>query len=140
MTIQISVLIWTVICFCLLMLILDRLLFRPIHAFMDKRNERLRLAQEKKTRHEEQLKALEEEHEAAVEEARLTAEREAQERLELARREAAAAVEAAEARRAESVSRTQAEIETERIEMTEKLSGSVDDLARIFAEKLTIGL
>jgi len=139
-TIQISVLIWTVICFCLLMLILDRLLFRPIHALMDARNERIRLAREKKALHEERLLAQENEHKAALEAAALDAARQAQDKLELARREASDAVEKAEARRFESINETKAAIETERKEMTEKLSGSVDDLARSFAEKLTIGL
>lgn len=40
MTIQPSVLIWTIINFCLFMLVADRLLFRPILAFMDKRREK----------------------------------------------------------------------------------------------------
>ena len=140
MTIQISVLIWTIICFCLLMLILDRLLFRPIHAFMDARSERLRLAREKKSRHEALLAEQEAERSAAAEAAQLSLARETQEKLEDARREAAAAVEAAEAGHLERIEETKAAIETERKEMTEKLSGRVDDLARSFAEKLTIGL
>ena len=41
MTIQISVTVWTIICFLLLMLILDRLLFRPLLGFMDKRREKI---------------------------------------------------------------------------------------------------
>lgn len=41
MTIQISVTIWTVLCFLALMVILDRLLFRPILSFMDKRREKI---------------------------------------------------------------------------------------------------
>lgn len=40
MAIQPSVLIWTIINFCLFMLVADRLLFRPILAFMDKRREK----------------------------------------------------------------------------------------------------
>lgn len=41
MSIQISVTIWTVICFVLMMLILDRLLFRPMLSFMDRRREKI---------------------------------------------------------------------------------------------------
>lgn len=47
MTIQLPVLIWTVICFLLLMLILDRLLFRPMLSFMDERKARIDRAAEK---------------------------------------------------------------------------------------------
>lgn len=41
MTIQISVTVWTILCFIALMLILDRLLFRPLLGFMDKRREKI---------------------------------------------------------------------------------------------------
>ena len=41
MTIQLSVTIWTVICFAALMVILDRLLFRPLLDFMDRRREKI---------------------------------------------------------------------------------------------------
>ena len=41
MTIQINVLLWTVICFCAFMLILWRLLLKPMLAFMDARKARI---------------------------------------------------------------------------------------------------
>ena len=41
MSIQISVTVWTILCFLALMLILDRLLFRPLLSFMDKRREKI---------------------------------------------------------------------------------------------------
>ena len=41
MNIQISITVWTIICFVVLMLILDRLLFRPLLSFMDKRREKI---------------------------------------------------------------------------------------------------
>ena len=41
MTIQINILIWTVICFCAFMLILWRLLLKPMLAFMDARKARI---------------------------------------------------------------------------------------------------
>ncbi len=44
MTIQPNVLIWTVLCFCAFMLILWRLLLKPLLAFMDAREERIRHA------------------------------------------------------------------------------------------------
>lgn len=55
MTIQLSVVIWTVICFCLLMLILNRLLFRPLLKFMDARQEKIDLAAQKRKADEEAL-------------------------------------------------------------------------------------
>ena len=40
-TIQVSILLWTILCFTALMVILDRLLFRPLLGFMDKRREKI---------------------------------------------------------------------------------------------------
>ncbi len=49
MTIQISVLIWTVISFVLLMIVLRNLLFKPVLELMDSRRERIKKAAEKKS-------------------------------------------------------------------------------------------
>jgi len=40
-TIQVSILLWTILCFVALMLVLNRLLFRPLLGFMDKRREKI---------------------------------------------------------------------------------------------------
>ncbi len=48
MTIQISVLIWTVISFVLLMVILRNLLFKPVLELIDSRREKIKKAGEKK--------------------------------------------------------------------------------------------
>ena len=48
MTIQPSVLIWTIICFCLMMVILNKLLFKPLLSFMDARNDRIARARVRK--------------------------------------------------------------------------------------------
>ena len=63
LTIQPSVFIWTVICFCLLMLILNRLLFRPMLRFMDERQAKLDRAAARR----EKDQALLAEAEAALE-------------------------------------------------------------------------
>ncbi|MBE6726178.1 MAG: hypothetical protein E7576_13470 [Ruminococcaceae bacterium] len=60
MTIQLPVLLWTVICFVLLMVILNRLLFRPLLAFMDRREERIRSAAETLRKREEARRDAEE--------------------------------------------------------------------------------
>ncbi|MBR4287568.1 MAG: hypothetical protein IKT55_07680 [Clostridia bacterium] len=60
MTIQISVVIWTVICFVALMLILRNLLFKPLLEVMDKRSERLENARKKKAETEKAVKEHEE--------------------------------------------------------------------------------
>lgn len=59
MTIQLSVSVWTVICFVLLMLILHNLLFKPVLKVMDERNERIRKAAQKKIHLQEEEKKRE---------------------------------------------------------------------------------
>ena len=54
MTIQISVVIWTILCFLLLMLILHFLLFRPVLALLDARRERVQNAAARKAEYEKQ--------------------------------------------------------------------------------------
>lgn len=65
MNIQLSVMVWTVICFVLLMIILKKLLFEPVLQVLDSRNEKLLKAREKKadiekaiTENEEKLAVL----------------------------------------------------------------------------------
>jgi len=48
MNIQISVVVWTVICFLLLMLILKNLLFKPVLRMLDNRKEKIEGARKKK--------------------------------------------------------------------------------------------
>ncbi len=52
MNIQLSVVIWTVICFSVLMLILHNLLFKPVLALFDRRREKIEAAQRKKAEDE----------------------------------------------------------------------------------------
>ncbi len=61
MTVQLPVLLWTVICFGALILILYFLLFKPMLSFMDRREERISRAAERDAEHR---RALEEAQEA----------------------------------------------------------------------------
>lgn len=58
MNIQLSVSIWTVICFCLLMLILQNGVFKPVLRVLDSRKEKLATARAKK----QEMLRLEQEH------------------------------------------------------------------------------
>lgn len=60
MNIQLSVMVWTVICFVLLMIILKKLLFEPVLQVLDTRNEKLLKAREKKSDIEKAIKENEE--------------------------------------------------------------------------------
>ena len=68
MSIQISVIIWTVICFLLLMLILKNWLFKPVLEVMEKRRNRIEKAKEKQL----EIQRLSAEHESMLAEQKKT--------------------------------------------------------------------
>ncbi len=101
MQLQPSVIIWTVICFLLFMLVIDRLLFRPLLRHMDGRRERIARAEERKNAMAREL-----------EEQRLTR------RLE------------AEAARAEAESRAKAELESAKAQCEAELAAYREELEK----------
>ena len=57
MSFQPSIMVWTVICFCILMLILKNLLFKPLLKIMDSRNEKIAAAHRRKQEIDAQVAA-----------------------------------------------------------------------------------
>ncbi len=136
MTIQLSVLIWTIICFCLLMLILNKLLFGPMLRFMDARQERIQRAREK----QQQDQAACEEARLALQEAQAEAEklRTRQEEQLVAQAREKAEQQLAQAREAheQEIAAYARTLEQERSELKTKLDASVDTLAIAYANRL----
>lgn len=87
MQLQPSVIIWTVICFLLFMLVVDRLLFRPLLKHMDGRRERIARAGEKRAALERELEDERLTRKLEAEAARARAEAEARAELERAKAE-----------------------------------------------------
>ena len=139
MTIQLSVLVWTVICFGLLMLILHHLLFQPVLKVMDKRRARIQNAAKKKAEHE----SLAEKSAAALrgkEAARLaTQRRQIKEQIETIRLDGKKAVETANDERLRAVDDYRRQAEDERVEILITLSGVGAELAVAFAESVIEG-
>lgn len=136
MTLQPSVLIWTVICFCLLMLILNKMLFKPLLAVMDARQTRIEQAREKQRAHAEAcdaaLRSLEE-RQAEDDKRRAL---EAATAVEQAREEAAAQIaEAQKTCELEIVAYRESLIQ-ESHELKIKLDAGVDELAVTYASRL----
>lgn len=139
MTIQLSVLVWTIICFVLLMLILHHLLFQPVLKVLDDRKARIRNAAEKKaefSRIAEKNAAALREKEAARLEARR---RQIKEQIETIRSDGKKAVEAANDQRLKAVDRCRQQAEDERIEILITLSAHAAELAVAFAESVIEG-
>ena len=137
MNIQISVTIWTVICFILLMLILHHLLFKPVLRVMDQRRERIENAAIKKAEHEkmaeEYEKALAEKQEAdfADQKKQLKA------RVEQIRAQGKQAVEAAKEQRMQDVEAYHAEADAQREGILRALRSHSHELAVSFTKSVT---
>lgn len=137
MTIQASVVIWTVICFLLLVLILDRLLFRPVLELVDRRRERVRNAEKKKAEYdrvaEEYAEKRERERAAATERRK----KRVSDEIERIRAEGKSRLETANEDRLRHVDRYRVKAEADCAELLAALSERADDLAVSFAESLT---
>lgn len=136
MNVQISVLLWTGINFCILMLVLSKLLFKPLLSFMDARREKIdsaRAAREESAK--ESALALEKER----------GEREAREKqavqdalAALEEAKSAAMQETAKKEREYSalVENTRCEVEAEKQEIRRSMDAGMEDLVTVFVQKL----
>lgn len=136
MTVQISVTVWTILCFLALMLILDRVLFRPLLAFMDKRQDKIdaarRLREEDRQKREEILRAREEERLAAEKQAVA----DAAAALEAARRESARRIAEKKADNERRLAEERAALEEESRAIQKALEPTIGKLSAVFAHRL----
>lgn len=136
MSIQLSVSIWTVICFVIFMLILKFLLFDPVLAVMDKRRERIenakgKRAQREKIELENQRKLIEFEKEQRI--LRKKAVREQIEKIQIESKKAA---EEKSSKRVLEVEEYREKMERQSEEIISSLSPTLKDLAATFAERM----
>ena len=134
MNIQPNVLIWTIICFCAFMLVLWRLLLKPMLAFLDARNARISHA-----------RSLDQSAELAQKQAQLEAQRLLESRrraearkqavLEL-REESRLKREDRETRYLQETKARMEEVEAEASELVPQLAVSLKDHVNAFTDKL----
>lgn len=136
MSIQISVLIWTILSFCILMFILDKFLFKPVLKVMDDRRSKIENYHEmKKMRLEENEKKK-----AEAELARANAQKEAMAASEKALEQEKINTEIELKKAAEEYDekleqiRTDLKAESEDIE--NQLNGKIDELVKVYASKI----
>ena len=136
MTIQLSVTVWTVICFLLLMLVLNNLLFRPILKLMDERKQRIDSATKKK----EELTKLNAEHTAlvALKEKEFLDSEQARLKTKIAevRENSIKDIEKAKKERLRALQDCENLCEAQHNEILETLSVHTLDIARLFADSL----
>lgn len=137
MTVQISVVIWTVINFLLLMLILNQLLFKPMLRFMDARKEKIDSAKnelaEAHSAREAELRRRSELREASRRRAMLEAAAAAEAQKHADAAELSCAKKEYESKLWEEEARIRDEGEAIKAQLCEKL----DELATAFAHRLS---
>ena len=132
MTVQVSVTVWTILCFLALMLILDRLLFRPLLSFMDK-VDAARVAKETALRQrEEELRQREEDTAAAEKKAA----QEAAAAVDAARTAGAAAAAEKKTDSARRLEAQRAALERESQAIQSSILPRMGELAAVFAQRL----
>ena len=136
MTIQLPVLLWTVICFVLLMLILSRLLFRPLLDFMDKREEKIRSAALKLEEMEAARQEAGEKLARFREEEAPRTDRLAKEAIAEAERDAAAILSSAAEEQKKALEVSRASIAEEKGKVTEAAQAGADKAARAYLSAL----
>ncbi len=136
MSIQVSVIIWTVICFLLLMVILKNLLFKPVFKVMDERKQKIEEAQLKK---EAVARLVEENREnVARQKAEYIKKREAEKKAaaEKLYTEGKLQLEAAQKLRLKNADAYREKMETELDQIVSAVGSQMENTAELFAQKI----
>ncbi len=136
MSIQISVIIWTVICFLLLMLILHNWLFKPVLEVIEKRRNRIEKAKEKQL----EAQRLSQEHEEKLREQQTAFAKEQKVKtaaeIEKIQADSKKSVESARVIRLNTYETYREECEKEYSRILATAETSTKQIAEIFAERL----
>ncbi len=136
MNIQLPVVLWTVICFLLLMLILKNLLFKPVFEVMDKRKEKIANAKKKQA----EIKALAKEHQERLaileEDAKIQRENYIKSELKLIKIKSKTELEEAKNGRVTRLDEARISAENEKEEIKAAFHKSSDEIVKAFANQL----
>lgn len=136
MNIQLPVVLWTVICFLVLMLILKNLLFKPVFQVLDQRKKKLAEAEKKK----EAIEALEKEHEIRLAlfeaDAKIQHENYIKSELKLIKIKSRTELEEAKNGRAARLDEARKNAEAEKEEIKNAFRESSDEIVKAFAKRL----
>lgn len=131
-----SILVWTLICFVLFMLIVNKLLFKPMLAIIDERKAKIENAARKKADIEATQLAYENNLREAAENARRAESELADKMLADAEMKAENDIKQAEETSKQRLALAATDVEFETNEMGEKLGESVEELASAFISRL----
>ena len=136
MTIQLSITIWTILCFIALMLILHHLLFKPVLALLDRRKAKIDGAKAKREDYERIAGEHEAKRIAHREAAHEAARKAAKDEIEQIRLQSKKALEDAKSERIRELDFSHSKAEIERAEILRILSGHARELAESFAKSV----
>jgi F-type H+-transporting ATPase subunit b len=132
-----GLMIWTIVCFLIVLFVLKRWAFGPIQKLIDERRERIRRSLEEADSAREEARRLLEEHRQLIGQAR----GEAEEIRSVARQEADAQLrrvkDEAEVERQRRLEDTKRQIDAETRRALEQIRAEIADLSLVAAEKVT---
>jgi F-type H+-transporting ATPase subunit b len=132
-----GLMIWTVLCFLVVVFVLKRYAFGPIQKAIDERRERIRQALEEADHAREEARGLLEEHKKLIASARGDAEQILAEARNVAESQRARVKEETEADRHRRLEETKRQIEAETRRALEQIRAEVADLTVVAASKVT---
>ncbi len=136
MNIQPSIIVWTVICFVLLMLILRNWLFVPVLKVLDARKQRIDSARFKKERREEIAAEYEQERKAQASEAIDAAREQSIKRLEKLTQDGKRRIANAGKQRLKSVNSYREQMKIDHEQIVARVSPEMEKTAEIFADAI----
>jgi F-type H+-transporting ATPase subunit b len=134
-----GLMIWTIVCFLIVLFVLKRWAFGPIQSMIDERRERIRRALEEADHARAEARELLEEHRKLIGQARGEAEEILAEARQVSRAMQQRVREETEADRQRRLEETKRQIEAETRRALEEIRAEVADLSLIAAEKVTRG-
>jgi F-type H+-transporting ATPase subunit b len=132
-----GLMVWTIVCFAIVVFVLKRFAFGPIQQIVDERRKRIRQSIEEADRAREEARKLLEEHRALIGEARSQAEEILSEARKIAESQRERVREEAEADRQRRLEETQRQIEQATQSALGEIRREVANLSLLAAEKIT---
>jgi F-type H+-transporting ATPase subunit b len=132
-----GLMVWTIVCFAIVVFVLKRFAFGPIQQIIDERRKRIRQSIEEADRAREEARKLLEEHRALIGEARSQAEEILSEARKIADSQRERVRDEAEADRQRRLEETQRQIEQATKSALGEIRREVANLSLLAAEKIT---
>lgn len=137
MNIQVSVMVWTVICFLLLVLILQKLLFAPMLRMMDARTARIAAAKKRHEDNENAEKAAKAAADEAFRESTVKAKNDAERMIVQGQEEADRLLAAARNEEQNECERYAKSLDADKSALSAEVAGEAEKLAALFVSRLT---